>query len=293
MEEWIAPVARWLGSNALVFFVIATTAACALASVAWYVLVHQVKTFARWSAGWGARLVRFGGMRALTRMFGRWSWLAAYLTVYVVVAFVMAVAGIAALVELADEVAAGEDIAAFDNAFTASLRASTAHATLVMFRVATHLGDPSFLIVVSTTVALVLLWKGQRLLTAVWIVATAGNGLLTWTLKAVFERSRPIHEHGLVVSEGWSFPSGHASGSFAVYTMLLYIVLRGRPLQWWHLPLVVLAIALTLVVGFSRVFLQVHYLSDVLAGYLTAGTWVCLCITAAEAARAAAYRRMR
>jgi membrane-associated phospholipid phosphatase len=291
VEEWLTLFARWLGSNALVFFMFATTVACGTAWLVWYLLVHHAPRLGRWSAEWTARLTRHRGVAWFTRPFSRWSWLAAYLTVYGLVAFVTAAVGLLALIELADEVASGEHIAAFDEAFTASLRASTAHATLVLFRFATRLGDPTFLIGLGSAVALVLIWKRRRLTAAVWIAATAGNGLLTWLLKSIFERTRPIHEHGLLVSEGWSFPSGHASGSFAVYTMLLYVLMRNRELRWWHLPLVVLAMGLTLAIGFSRVFLQVHYLSDVLAGYLVAGTWLCLCITAAEAARAAARRR--
>jgi undecaprenyl-diphosphatase len=291
VEAWLTPFARWLGSNALVFFVFATAVACAIACLVWYVLVHHAPRLGRWSAQWAARFARHRGVARLIRPLGRWSWLAACLTVYGLIAFVTAAVGLVALIELADEVTSGEDIAAFDEAFTASLRASTAHATLVVFRFATRLGDPTFLIGLASAVALVLIWKRRRLTVAVWIAATAGNGLLTWLLKAIFERTRPLHEHGLLVTEGWSFPSGHASGSFAVYTMLLYVLLRERDLRWWHLPLVVVAMGLTLAIGFSRVFLQVHYPSDVLAGYLVAGTWLSLCITAAEAARAAARRR--
>jgi undecaprenyl-diphosphatase len=290
MEEWLAPIARWLGSNALVFFVLATTAACGIAALAWYVLVYHAPRIGRWAADRAARAARHRSVSRLAGVFSRWSWLAAYLTLYVFIAFVVAAAALAAFVELADEVATG-DIAAFDEAFTASLRDSTARETLAVFSGATRLGDPGVLVPLVAAVAVILVCRRRRLMAAVWVVATAGNGLLTWLLKAIFERTRPIHEHGLVFSEGWSFPSGHASGSFAVYTMLLYVLLRNRELQWWHLPLVVLAMALTLAIGFSRVFLQVHYLSDVMAGYLVAGTWLCLCITAAEAARAAARRR--
>jgi membrane-associated phospholipid phosphatase len=292
MEEWLSPIARWLGSNALLFFVVATTIACAAAGLAWYLLIHHARTFARWSVAWSARIVRFIGAGRFVGVFSRWSWLAAYFTLYALLAFATAAAGLIALIELAEEIATGEDIAGFDEAFTASLRESTARATLSAFAYATQLGDPAFLIALSTAVAVILLWTRRRLMAGVWIAATAGNGLLTWALKAIFERSRPIHEHGLAFSEGWSFPSGHASGSFAVYTMLLYVVLRDRELEAWHLPLLVLAMALILVIGFSRVFLQVHYLSDVLAGYLVAGTWLCLCIAAAEGARSVAVHRI-
>ena len=105
-------------------------------------------------------------------------------------------------------------------------------------------------------------------------------------MKALFERTRPLHEHGLLLYEDWSFPSGHASGSLAVYTMLIYLALRGREVRWWHPPLLVVTMALVLVVGFSRVFLQVHYLSDVLAGYIVAASWLCVCVAGAEIAHA-------
>ena len=286
MEEHIPDLARWLGSNAMLFFAVATAIALTVLGSLWYLLVHHTTTMVSWTARQWSRVSRYRAIKWLHRRLSRWSWIAALLTAYVIIAFATAGLGIMVFIELADEVEPDEDIAAFDGAFTASLRESTAHPTLVMFRFATHLGDPAFLIALSTIVALVLLWKRQRLLTAIWIIATAGNGLLTRVLKALFERTRPIHEHGLVMYEGWSFPSGHASGSLAVYTMLLYVVLRGREPRWWHLPVIVAAMALILIVGFSRVFLQVHYLSDVLAGYLVATSWLCVCIAAAEIARA-------
>jgi membrane-associated phospholipid phosphatase len=91
----------------------------------------------------------------------------------------------------------------------------------------------------------------------------------------------------------WSFPSGHASGSLAVYAMLTYVILRGRDLQWWHLPLLVMTTAAILAVGFSRVFLQVHYPSDILGGYLVAGSWLCICIAGAELMNAHLRRPLR
>ena len=283
MEDAIPSIARWLGSHALVFFAIATAAAVAVFLILWHAIVRHTAVWARWGvAAWSVVERRVPGI-PVERLKSAWVRTAAYFTAYAVIAFVAAFAGIALFVELAGEI---EQIAVFDEAFTASLRDSTARPTLVLFSIATRLGDPPFLLALCTIVTLVLLWRRQRVLAVAWIVATGGNGLLTRALKAIFERTRPLHDHGIVDYTGWSFPSGHASGSLAVYTMLMYLILRGREVRWWHVPLLAAAIALILVVGFSRVFLQVHYLSDVLAGYIVAGSWIAICIAGAEVARA-------
>ena len=74
-------------------------------------------------------------------------------------------------------------------------------------------------------------------------------------------------------AHGFSFPSGHSSASMAAFAMLAYLATRLLP-RPWHLPAVLAAGALTFTTGWSRVVLQVHYASDVLAGWLLAGTWV-------------------
>ena len=291
MEDQLPAFAHWLGAHALAFFALATAGALIVLGTLWYLLVRHTKTLVQWAMRQWSPLAGHRAVQWMHAKTSRWSWLAAYLTAYVVIAVVTAAIGLALFFGLADEVSAGEDIAAFDDAFTASLRESTSRTTLVLFELVTHLGDPPFLTGVSALVALTLIWRRQRMLAAIWIAATAGNGLITRGLKAIFERTRPVHDHGVASYEGWSFPSGHASASLAVYTMLLYVILRGRDLEWWHLPALVAAMALILVVGFSRVFLQVHYLSDVLGGYLVAATWLCICISAAELARTYQSRR--
>lgn len=103
-------------------------------------------------------------------------------------------------------------------------------------------------------------------------------------LKGIFERTRPLHDHGLVSETSWSFPSGHASGSMIVYGLLGYIIVRyTRPV--WHVPVALVCVTLIVFVGSSRVLLQVHYMSDVLAGYASGAAWVALWIAGLEAMR--------
>ena len=129
-----------------------------------------------------------------------------------------------------------------------------------------------------------LLFRRRWFLAAAWVVATAGGGLLNSALKAIFERARPEWLHGFAAADGWSFPSGHSSGSFIVYGLLAYLVVIHWPKRS-HLPVAALAMALIVCVGFSRVILQVHYFSDVLGGYALGAAWVAAWIAGLEALR--------
>ena len=99
---------------------------------------------------------------------------------------------------------------------------------------------------------------------------------------------RPPHEVGLPVAHGWSFPSGHSSGAVVAYGMLAYVLLRTLPSRW-HLPVVLAATALAFAVGCSRIFLEAHYASDVLAAFASGTAWLTACIVGIEIAR----RRVR
>lgn len=187
-------------------------------------------------------------------------------------AFALVLAG-ATMAELAESWSEGGRWGTLDDAIAQGLRTHADTAVLQWFAVLTHLGD-SWVLTGCTLVVAALLWAcQQRLLATGWLVALAGNGALTKILKKLFERVRPEHEHGIAQAHGFSFPSGHSSASMAAFAMLAYLATRLLP-RPWHLPAVLAAGALTFTTGWSRVVLQVHYASDVLAGWLLAGTWV-------------------
>jgi undecaprenyl-diphosphatase len=100
----------------------------------------------------------------------------------------------------------------------------------------------------------------------------------------LFQRERSLHDHGFITEPGRSFPSGHAFGSMAFYGMLAYVLLRRLPPRF---PRGVIAAAAGTIgmVGSSRILLQVHYFSDVLAGYAAGAAWLLLCIGVAEYGR--------
>lgn len=208
-----------------------------------------------------------------------------YLFMDLLLGFALAASALTLFLVVADETGLDEDLGRFDLSLAAALSQTLSSGTLRAFSWITHLGDAATLTVLCIAVAGLLLWREQRLLAACWIAAVAGNGLLNRTLKAIFERTRPLHDHGWTQELGWSFPSGHSSGALTAYGMLAYLLIR-RTSQVWHLPLTLLAITLILLVGYSRIVLQVHWFSDVVAGFASGTAWLLVCIAIAEIARA-------
>lgn len=185
---------------------------------------------------------------------------------------------------VAAELGAGDRLARIDQVFSDAVQQSTPALALQVFGVLTHLGDPLTLGAIGIVGTLLLLARGEPLFAAGLVAAMGGNALLNPALKQVFERIRPLHESGLPLAEGWSFPSGHSSGALVTSGMLAYLVLRLLP-QRWHLVAVLLATAAAFSVGASRVFLQVHFASDVIAGFASGTAWLITCILGVECLR--------
>ena len=186
--------------------------------------------------------------------------------------------------QVAAQVVAGRGIVAFDTALHAALAQGVPVALLHWALVPTWLGNPPTVVALTLGVTGFLLWRRQRVLALGWVAAVAGNALLNKALKHGIERVRPLHEHGVLVETGFSFPSGHASGTLATYGMLAYLVVRLAP-RAWHLPAVLAAAALAWSAACARVVLQVHYASDVLVGLCNGAAWLALCILSVELVR--------
>ncbi len=158
----------------------------------------------------------------------------------------------------------------------------------VFFTVMTILGSPAVLIATVVLVAIVLLVRARYRWAAYLVFTTGGGGLLVTQLKLFFLRARPELAEALRHASGYSFPSGHAMGSTVVAGALSYLAFRS--LRTWRARSAALAGAATFVlaVALSRVYLGVHWISDVGAG-ITAGTiWVTVTTVAYET-----FRRIR
>jgi membrane-associated phospholipid phosphatase len=140
----------------------------------------------------------------------------------------------------------------------------------------------------SVMAALLALWFQRRRLHA-WalltVVAVPGGMLLNAALKHVFRRARPSLDHPLLTLETYSFPSGHTAAATVFYGLLACWLLT-RVRAWPARVLVVLGCAAMIaLVALSRMYLGVHYLSDVLAAALESCAWLALCLTAVSTLR--------
>jgi membrane-associated phospholipid phosphatase len=140
---------------------------------------------------------------------------------------------------------------------------------------------PGVLRIATAVIVVFLLVRRQRRLAA-WVATTmVAAGVLGYVLKVVVERARPQLPDPVASAPGYSFPSGHALNSFAFFGMLLLLLmpLLSRRLRWiaW-----VTAAALVLLVGFARVALGVHYVSDVVAGWIVGAGVVAVTAVAFE-----------
>lgn len=278
----------FIGSHALLLFVGLALVMLWLTALGWWLVERWGE---RW---WNTALQAWAGL--LARGFAQ-RWLArfpalrklrenrfvagGYLGLHSLAGFLIVLATLRIFAELADEISEDEAFARFDTKLTLALSQTVSRETLHAFHWITQLGDVRTLVLVGSAVTALLLLRKQWLLAASWSLALAGNGLLNRFLKWIFQRDRPLHEHGLLIEQGWSFPSGHASGALVAYGMLAYLLMRVVP-KAWHIPLVCAAIALILSIGFSRVFLQVHYFSDVIAGYMSGTAWLVVCVWGCE-----------
>lgn len=172
-------------------------------------------------------------------------------------------------------------VVAFDGALANALSMSMSTSMLWLLSWFTYLGDRNLLTVLSVLMTLGLLWRGAWQLALFCAITTGLGGALNWLLKHTFERVRPDHDHGYAMATGWSFPSGHSSAAMAVYGTACYLLWRLAP-PVWRMPCVAVMAALIMAIGLSRILLQVHFASDVIAGLAVSLGWLTLCIATVE-----------
>ena len=136
-----------------------------------------------------------------------------------------------------------------------------------------------------------LLIAKKRWRWATYLVFTVGTGaLLNLVLKTYFQRARPDLAEALRHATGFSFPSGHAMGSMVTFGALSYVAVRALAhWQWrWRAAAVALALSIIVAIASSRVYLGVHWISDVGAGIVAGFIWVTASTVAYET-----FRRIR
>jgi len=128
--------------------------------------------------------------------------------------------------------------------------------------------------------ALYFVRKASRYRLLALMLTIPGGMLLNWMLKYAFHRSRPAWDDPILVIGSFGFPSGHAMTATLLYGFLAAFGVRKVQAWRWRVLAVLAAGLLVVLIGFSRLYLGVHYLSDVLAGVAAGSAWLALCLIA-------------
>ena len=184
---------------------------------------------------------------------------------------------------LAEEVMEG-DTGSFDRTVLLALRSASDLSNPigpgwleVMGRDITALGGITVLTITSLAIIGYLLLDGKRRVALVLLIATLGALGVSTLLKQTFDRPRPdLVPHGTIVYTS-SFPSGHAMLAASTYLTLGVLLARVQRRRTIRAYILVCALSVTLLVGISRVYLGVHWPTDVLAGWTAGAGWALLC----------------
>jgi membrane-associated phospholipid phosphatase len=188
------------------------------------------------------------------------------------IALVVAAFAAISFARVTEDYLTNDPLARWDVSFARWLAGERDGAGTDLARVVTFVGSPAFVLAVCTVVCLVLYRRG-RIADAIFLPLVLGGAeLLNLILKLSFHRQRP--EFAFVHLDTYSYPSGHAMISVAGYGALVYLV-WGRLGSWRARALVTGGAAVLVgLICFSRLYLGVHYLSDVLAGIAGGFFWL-------------------
>jgi membrane-associated phospholipid phosphatase len=140
----------------------------------------------------------------------------------------------------------------------------------------TSLGDPEFVVVIIVLSAGWLLWRQRWDEIKILALACLGALILNQGMKMIFTRPRPTLWPSLLHETSFGFPSGHALGSIVLYGLLAYFYAMHHPN---HVKgIYIWAVILIGSIGCSRLYLGVHYPTDIIAGYITGWLWLMACI---------------
>jgi undecaprenyl-diphosphatase len=180
--------------------------------------------------------------------------------------------------KIASETLYENEMHGFDSAVTSFIRYPAGQALNSFMLSVTKLGSSQVMLAVTMIMLAVFILRSWRREAIALLICLAGAGVLNQMLKILFARSRP-EWFALVEETGYSFPSGHSMVSICVYGFLAYVFSRNfSSIRKRGLIFLIVGIVVAMI-GISRIYLGVHYPTDVLAGFVAGGTWLGFCMS--------------
>ncbi|CAM4261413.1 phosphatase PAP2 family protein [Gillisia limnaea] len=193
------------------------------------------------------------------------------------VALILVVGGINLFIDLT-EILQSKTISRFDQTVTDFIISFRSPQLNKIFQFITDLGDVYGYLILTALCAIGFylrfkIWRYVLEMLFVMIIA----GLSNLALKQVINRARPDAAH-LVAVETLSYPSGHAMGAIAFYGFLIYLFYNFKMNTWLKTGILLIFSFLILAIGISRVYLGVHYPSDIVGGFIAGFIWIIFCV---------------
>ncbi|ARF17337.1 phosphatase PAP2 family protein [Sporosarcina ureae] len=166
-----------------------------------------------------------------------------------------------------------QSISNFDEPIIDFVQGAESPGVTSIMKLFTTIGSTTSVVLLALLILGVLVWKKHRAQAVLFAIALAGTGILNQVLKFVFKRERPDF-HRLIDISGYSFPSGHTMMAFSFYTILAYIVWRNVVNSGSRVAIIFLATMMIIMIAVSRIYLGVHFPSDIVGGVLASSVWL-------------------
>jgi undecaprenyl-diphosphatase len=209
-----------------------------------------------------------------------------YLGLHLTLGLFLSIAALWLFAGITEDVLHHAPLTQFDATLLEWFHAHSTASGVIIFLAISWLGSPLVLSVLGAAVAISMAVRRSWILFAGWIAALIGAGFLDELLKEAIRRPRPPYAFAILQGHSFSFPSGHAMASLIAYGMAAYVLaLFWKKRSSARIVVIFTSLILVLAIGISRLYLGVHYFSDVVAGYAAGAVWLSVCITGIEIAR--------
>lgn len=205
-----------------------------------------------------------------------------YLSLYLTLGMLVLVIAFSFFADITEDVVSGDSSVKFDETVATYFHERATPAMITTMKAISFFGSSAFIIPVTVLIAISLWWRRKMYALASVVLVVGGGTLLNLAIKQAIHRHRPVFAHPIATLSSYSFPSGHTMDSTLLYGLLAVFFAMSARSAAAKLAGFIAAGVVVALVGLSRIYLGLHYLTDVLGAMAAGVAWLALCLTAVE-----------